>query len=267
VRAVNLIPSDLRGAGAGGAGRSGIGVYLLLGGLALAVVIVAAWTVSGRQVTDKQNELNRVTAEAQGAQQRAARLVPYKVFSELRAKRVETVTELSRSRFNWPYALREVSRVLPENVWLTNLSGTVAPGVQVEDAGTTSTANLRNGVQSPAIELKGCTLSQDNVARYLARLRGIEGVTRVSLAQSEKLDAAAATGGGDAGPAASSDGDCRQGDTKIPQFEGVVFFETSTATVSGPAAGGPAPVQQEQTGGSQDSGGSEPAGDQQEEGQ
>jgi hypothetical protein len=104
----------------------------------------------------------------------------------------------------------------------------------------------------PAIELSGCTMSQEDVARYLARLRSIDGVTRVSLSSSQKADTAGAAPAtpapaGAAGAGASapqSGGDCRQGNDRIPQFEAVVFFERSTAKPSTgtPAAGAAKPA-------------------------
>jgi Tfp pilus assembly protein PilN len=244
MRAVNLIPDDLR-RGSSAAGRSGSAVYVLLGVLGVLVVLATAWGLTGRQVNDRKTELATVEAEAQNAEARAGALQPYAKFAQLRAKRVETVTALSRTRFNWPYALREISRVLPENVWLSTLNGTVAPGA---GSGSSSGASgLRGALTVPAVELSGCTMSQKDVARYLARLRSIDGVTRVSLASSEKVDGAATGGAAPAAPTAeagASDGDCRQGNARIPKFDAVVFFERSTATPSkgtpGAAAAAPA---------------------------
>ncbi|HEX8085275.1 MAG TPA: hypothetical protein VF529_13365 [Solirubrobacteraceae bacterium] len=238
MRAVNLIPKDLRRA-TGTPGASGNGVYVLLGVLAIAVVLVAAWGLASRSVAQGESDLNRVKAEADAAEARAGELKPYAAFHETRVKRVETVTSLSRSRFNWPFALREVSRVLPRAVWLSELVGTVAPGVTVEgghSAGKTS--QLRNAIASPAMEIIGCTTDQAAVARFLARLRSIQGVTRVTLAESEKLDGdetkGAAGGSGEGGNA--GDEDCRRGDVLVPRFALIIFFEGSTATsTSGPA--------------------------------
>ena len=238
MKAVNLIPADLRRA-SGTAGATGPAVYVLLGVLTVAVILVAAWAVVGRSVKQTQADLDRVRAEAATAEQRAGQLKPYAQFRETRLKRVETVTSLSRSRFNWPFALREVSRVLPSDVWLTGVTGTVAPGVQLEDAGGGATAQLRNQLASPALELSGCSTDQESVAKYLARLRSVQGVTRVTLAQSEKLDVASNSGGGQSGG-----GDCRQGNARIPKFELIAFFEASTATPSSGTAGGPPPTPQ-----------------------
>ena len=234
MKAVNLVPGDLRRA-SGSSGATGPAVYVLLGVLAVALVLVAAWAVVGRSVKQTENELAKVQAEATAAEQRAGRLKPYAQFREMREKRVETVTSLSRSRFNWPFALREVSRVLPSDVWLIGVTGTVAPGVQVESSGSGATGTLRNQLSAPALEMTGCSASQETVARYLARLRSIQGVTRVTLAQSEKLDVAVTQSGGVAQD--SGGGDCRQGNRRIPKFELIVFFEGSTATLSSGAPG------------------------------
>lgn len=243
MRAVNLIPPDLRRAG-GSAGATGPAVYVLLGVLAAAVVVVAAWAFVGRSVAQAEADLERVRAEADAAEVRAGQLKPYAQFHEIRAKRVETVTSLSRSRFNWPFALREVSRVLPDDVWLTRVVGTVAPGVQLDAGGGGGSTTLRNALSSPAIEMSGCTTSQEQVARFLARLRSIQGVTRVTLAESEKLDVSRAGGGGGGGGGGGAGGgsDCRQGNGRIPKFELILFFEASTATASTGSSGSSTPT-------------------------
>ena len=238
MKAVNLIPPDLRRQ-SGTAGATGPAVYVLLGALTVALIIVAAWAVVGRSVKQTENDLERVRAEATAAEHRAGQLKPYAQFREMRVKRVETVTSLSRSRFNWPFALREVSRVLPDDVWLTGVTGTVAPGVQLEDNATGATSGLRSQLNSPALEMIGCADDQEAVARYLARLRSIQGVTRVTLAQTEKLDVEASSEDSGAGGGSEGDGaECRQGNRRIPKFELITFFEGSTATASSGTPGG-----------------------------
>ena len=237
MRAVNLIPADLRRAG-GSPGATGPAVYVLLGVLAALVVLVAVWTLAGRSVANGQSDLDRVRAEAAAAEVRAGQLKPYTQFKELRTKRLETVNSLSRSRFNWPFVLREVSRVLPKQVWLTDIVGTVAPGVQLEDSGGIQTTQLRNQLASPALEIAGCSTDQEQVARWLARLRSVQGVSRVTLGTTEKADIPVTknqTGGGNEDDSST---DCRQGNRRIPRFELIIFFEASTATPSSTTTGG-----------------------------
>ncbi|HWH96257.1 MAG TPA: PilN domain-containing protein [Baekduia sp.] len=224
MRAVNLIPTDQQRGAGGAAGRSGGAAYVLLGALALMVVMAAAYVVSGKSVDDKKAELARVTQEAAAAEGKAASLTSYTKFAAIRAKRVDTVTQLAASRFDWAHALREVSRVLPENAWLTQLTATRSSSVSVGGAGGT----LRSALDVPAIQVQGCTTSQASVAKLIARLRLIDGVQRVSLEDSTKGAVTPKTAGTSAGASAIG-GDCRGGHAKFPIFNVDVFF-TQTAT-------------------------------------
>jgi Tfp pilus assembly protein PilN len=239
MKAVNLIPSEeRRSSGRGGA--SGGAAYVLLGALALLVVMAGAYAVAGKNLNDKRAELTKVTREAEAAEAKAKALDSYTRFSQLRESRVQTVTSLAGSRFDWSHALREVSRVVPSAAWLTNLVGTIAPGVQVNGASSGS-SQIRGARQSPAIEVTGCTTNQKNITRILTRMRLIDGVETVTLASSEKSD----SGGGGASSGAQSGGssDCRNGSDEYPQFNLVVFFKAPAvaAPAPGTAAGGATP--------------------------
>jgi Tfp pilus assembly protein PilN len=232
VRAVNLIPRDLRGGG-GASGSAGPAVYVLLGGLGLAVVLVTLWALAGKSISDSKAELAQTKNDVATLEARAGELEPYIRFAELHAKRVETVGSLARSRFNWPFALREISRVLPKDVWLTQLLGTVAPGVSINGASNGATGSLRQQRSTPAIELSGCTMSQSKVAQYLADLRRVEGVTQVSIAKTERNDVnVTGNAGGDSAPSTGEGGDRCDDRPGMPKFEVVIFFEKSTATQS-----------------------------------
>jgi Tfp pilus assembly protein PilN len=230
MRAVNLIPSDQQRGAGGAAGKSGGGAYILLGALALAVVLIGAYVHAGKSVTDKKAQLADVTAQAQAAEAKATSLQSYTKFTAMRAKRVDTVTQLAASRFDWAHALREVSRVLPENAWLTSLTATTSPTVTISGAGA---GTLRSAITAPAIVIQGCTTSQAAVSKLLARLRLIDGVQRVSLEDATKGDATSATG---TSASAGGSGDCRGGHAKFPIFNVDVFFE-QTSTVASSTAG------------------------------
>ena len=123
MRAVNLIPADQRRGG--GAGRSGNAVYLVLGVLAVLVVAAAAYALTGNQVNSRKGELAETKQEAEVQERKAAELRPFKDFATLSQTRVQTVSQLAASRFDWERAMRELARALPEDVWLTSLVGTV----------------------------------------------------------------------------------------------------------------------------------------------
>ncbi len=221
MRAVNLIPGDERRGGAGGAGRAGMAAHVVLGVLAALVVMLTVYTLAGRQVDQKRAELADTRVKADRFQAEAKRLTAYSEFAALRAKRLETVTSLAKSRFDWAGALHEVARTIPRNTQLISLTGTVAPGVAIE--GGTGADPLRASLPVPAFELKGCTSGQSDVARMMSAMRRIEGVQRVSLSASEKAETAGASGG---------DGDCRGGSDKVPAFSMTVFFEAKAAAAA-----------------------------------
>jgi hypothetical protein len=90
-------------------------------------------------------------------------------------------------------------------------------------ATTGGTSNpLRGALAAPAVELAGCARSQTGVATLMSRLRNVDGVTRVSLAKSEK---ATDTGGtGTTGTLACG----KHG----PNFSVVAFFENNSAAAA-----------------------------------
>jgi Tfp pilus assembly protein PilN len=242
VRAVNLIPGEHRSGGAGGASAA----YVVLGVLGLLVIAVAVLVLTGNTVKSRRSELARVTAHAAGTEQRAAALQPYIRFASLRQTRVATVNSLALSRFDWERAMTELSKALPGDVWLTSLLGTVAPGITIDNGagagGAGATSALRSAVQSPAIELVGCTSTQSEVSRVMARLHLLHGVTRVSLAQSEKNDTSTtSTGASGAGGGSGASTDCRNGTQRYPQFQIVVFFENPGGAAGGALAGATTP--------------------------
>ena len=228
MRAVNLIPTDQQRGAGGAAGKSGGGAYILLGALALVVVLAASYVVAGKSVTDKKASLETISQQAAAAEAKSASLTSYTKFASIRAKRVDTVSQLAASRFDWAHALREVSRVLPENAWLTTLTATTSSAVSVGGGG--GGAGLRAALDVPAIQLQGCTTSQASVAKLIARLRLVDGVQRVSLEDSTKGQESTGTSISDVGGAGSS-GDCRGGHAKFPVFNVDVFFVPNGAAV------------------------------------
>jgi Tfp pilus assembly protein PilN len=217
MRAVNLLTPELRSAssGKGSSGPSaleapgGIGAFILLGALALCVAALAGLVVSNNVVKDRKAELAQVKAKSAATVAQASKLKPYADFQTLAQARAGTVQALASARFDWEQALRDLSRAMPKEVYLSSLDGSISGG-----------STIRGAINSPAIELKGCTKSQPAVAGLMSRMRNVQGVTRVSLAKSDKdTGAAGAVGTGTVNP-------CGKG--APPSFEIVIFFERST---------------------------------------
>ena len=213
MKAVNLIPQD---APRLGRGTGGLGAYVLLGLLALAVVVAGANAYAGRQLSDRQAALARAESSAQAAEAKAAKLAPKAPSGVSATARVDTIEALLAGRFDWSHSLLEVARAVPRDISLVSLVGTVAPDTQLAGGGGGS---LRGALPVPAIDLIGCAPSHPRVATLLTRLRALDGVQRVSLASSEKSDSASL-----------NDTDCRATDD-MPQFQVTVFYDAPKGLV------------------------------------
>jgi len=237
MRAVNLLPPDLRSGPNGpaptvssGEKTSGSGAFIVLGVLAFAVLALAAYVLAGNTVKDRQAKLARATAESAAVSQKATALKPYADFETLVNARVQTVTDLATSRFDWEQTLRDLSRVVPADVTIASIKGDLGGG-----QGAAGSSGIRGAVTAPAITLDGCTVSQKKVASLMARLKTIDGVTRVSLSKADKEATASATGSADR-TAPSTTGYC--GRTDVPAFEMVIFFEGHASASTAPIPGG-----------------------------
>jgi Tfp pilus assembly protein PilN len=228
MKAVNLIPVEERRGGS--SGRTGGAAYGLLGVLAVLVLMAAAYTLTGKKVDDQRNKLAQLEQQASAAEAQASKLASYSAFSDLRKKRAETVASIARSRFDWAHVMHEVARVIPSNAHLTSLSGSVSPTAPAPASGGNA-LQLRGTNAGPAIDIVGCAPGQANVSRMMSRLRLIDGVQHVTLAESSKPDAAVEPG---AGAGSSDSSDCRYNDA-IAKFDVLIIFAAPPA-VAAPAA-------------------------------
>jgi Tfp pilus assembly protein PilN len=233
VRAVNLLPPDTRGASKSSAelavgpeAKGGAGAFVVLGVLAACVAGVAGVVLTDNTIKQRNADLDRVAQEQQQLQAQVTKLKPYADFDAAAKTRVQTVRDLAGSRFDWEQTLRDLSRAIPQDVSLRQLSGDISTA-----AGGQGGA-LRSAISAPAITITGCAPGQTQVARLMARLRDIDGVTRVSLSKSTAEEVA------EEGSESSTDGTeterrnaqpCGMG--KRPAFEVIMFFEGEAAKV------------------------------------
>ena len=164
MRAVNLLPREFD------EGKSGPSKPVLIGcaGAVLATVVLAGGYMQGSSALGTQNAAladaqTRLAAVPQPLQQPAT-------VTGLPAERLARVTALSSAlatRVAWDRVLREVSLVLPDDVWLSSLNGAIptAPGVTA----------------GQGLHISGFTYSQASVARLLARLTVVPDIEHVAL--------------------------------------------------------------------------------------
>lgn len=192
MRAVNLLPRDDAGQGRK---LPPLPVLVACGGAVVATAAVALMFLSASAHVAKQRQALR-DAQATYA---AIPVPPPKspLVTQLPQERQTRVTALSAAlgqRVAWDRLLREVSQIVPSDVWLVTLNA-AAPAL---------TPPAAPGALGQEFIVTGCTYSQASVARFLARLDVVPDLQNISLTS-------AAGGASDAAASASVSGACPKG--------------------------------------------------------
>lgn len=210
MRPVNLIPPEERRDRA--AIRTGPIAYLLVGALAIALGAVTMVVLTNNKIADRKSEIVGLQQQEAAAKQQADQLASFTQFANLAESRRATIKNLADSRFDWERVMRELARVIPADVWLTDLSGATSGGASSASSSSSSSGGASasidtSSITGPSIELTGCSAGQDSTAGFLAALRDVDGVTRVALASSDLADESQSAASGDS---SASDTDCTQ---------------------------------------------------------
>lgn len=237
MRPVNLIPLDQR-RGQNAQMRTGPVPYILVGALVAVLAGVAALVVTGNQIAEGKAEIVQLKREDAAAQEQAESLAAYTRFQQLHEATVATVTSLADSRFDWERVMRELSLVLPHDVWLVTLDASASSEAGGAASSGSEGGGLGGSIPGPSLTISGCAAGHEAVAGFVTALKDIDGVTRVGVESSELAEQD--SGSGSAGGGSSDD--CRTRDF-IAQFDLVVAFDaapvaveatTTTATTAAP---------------------------------
>lgn len=258
MRPVNLIPPEER-RGVKAPMRTGPLAYVVVAVLAVALVAVTLVVMASNQIADKKAEKASLQSELAAAQAASKRVQSYAAFASVQQAREQTVSTLAKSRFDWERVLRELAIVIPNDVWITNLTATVSPDALASSSDSSSSASASTeSISGPSLVIQGCAGGHESVARFLAAVHEIDGVTRASVTSSERPDpnqqAAASQAATGAGGTQSQE--CSSRDF-VSKFELTVAFDavqleapaqastapptpttTTTTTASEPAASG-----------------------------
>jgi Tfp pilus assembly protein PilN len=172
VRPANLLPDDLRRASGRTLPPEAIGAAVA--GVALVAVMVGLYSMEHGAVTRREQTLAAVQAQTRAVP--APKKPAVAVSPELAADkdaRTAAVDAALGQRISWDAVLRELSLVLPSDVWLTTLS---AQGAAASP--TDPSAPVAAGT---SVTLTGSTYSQAAVARLLTRLALVPHFSNVTL--------------------------------------------------------------------------------------
>jgi Tfp pilus assembly protein PilN len=184
MRAVNLLPRD------DGQQKKKAQNYPALVSTGLSVLVIGLLGVMyfSAKSTAEQKDLALQDAQAELAllptpADSAAKTASQRQLTSERDQRVGALTSALTHRVAWDRVLREISLVLPEDVWLKDFAA-VSP-----HPANASPAPLAAAGQPPTLlTINGYTYSHDAVARLMTRLAVIPELQNVWLQQSSRSE-------------------------------------------------------------------------------
>ena len=206
MRAVNLLPRETKQPRKRltVAGQLALVAPFVVAGLLAAGYLLSTSSVNSKRSTLQalQDELASLPApKTREPQQNPA-------LASERQLRIATLGAALQSRLVWDRVFREISAVLPADVWLTTMSAqtpqtpttvptattaTPAPFSPTSTTGTTTTATTTAAAPTPPpapatgpMTFAGYTYSQEGVARLLSRLAVVPALQNVKLVSSSE---------------------------------------------------------------------------------
>ena len=176
MRAVNLLPIDVR---VGRRRPPAAPLAVAAAGVLAASLLTMAFLSANGRVDEREQELTALERELETTR-RAAKPKPAQ--SGLAAEREQRFTALNDAmtkRLAWDRILRELSLVVPDDVWLSSLT---AGGGSA--AGTTATTTDPATTAAQTLTFNGFTYTQESVARLLTRLDLAPDLANVKLQKS-----------------------------------------------------------------------------------
>lgn len=184
MRSFNLMPrEEARERKGGRLAPAQVGVALL--GVLVVAGLAGAYMLMSARATDKQGQLDDVRAQL------AAQDVPSGTEPQAPAQpsiagesqvRTTALADALSARVAWDRILREFSLVLPEDVWLTQLTAGAQPG------GSTASPPPGGSASNGGFTLTGLARSHEAVAVLLSRMEVIPEFSSVLLESSKRAD-------------------------------------------------------------------------------
>lgn len=245
MRAVNLVPADARPGRVNG-GKSGGAVYAVLGVLVVLLLGMSVLAITKRDAAEAEQELAAVQQSTQAYSSAAAQFSSFEQAADQAAQRITTVRGLADARFDWAGTLRDMSRLIPAETQILQLSASISSN---SGAGGASDS-MRSALDTPAVSLTGCSQSQSTVANLVNQLQAMRRVTNVTLSSSEQSESAGADDGASCTLSGNpfnfslvvfmAPGTAQSSGTVVPQTTPPATPASATSTDSSAAATSPA---------------------------
>jgi Tfp pilus assembly protein PilN len=181
MRPANLLPADLA---RGERQQLPLPAIAAVGaGCAVGVLLAGGYMTTHSKVTKRQAELASIQAQIAAVPNpppvKASTISP--ALAAEKDARQAAVDQAMGSRTSWDRVLREVSLILPDDVWLKTLGAKAG-------AATPAAADPAAPPVQNSISLTGSTYSQEGVARLLTRLALVPHLDKVQLQSSSAAE-------------------------------------------------------------------------------
>ena len=184
MRAVNLLP---RQAVEQKRERpNGVALGAGIAGAAVLLVLVAGFLLANRSVDRQRHALAdaRAMLAATPAKKLSAQTQAFRAtLLSQREQRSLALAAAIGKRVAWDRILRRVALVMPDDVWLQSLTGSMPLDSTATPTTTTTPSALP--ATATALTIQGYTYSQDSVARLLERLEVVPDLKNVQLQTSQ----------------------------------------------------------------------------------
>ncbi len=173
MRAVNLLPRDEKQRQQPGA----VVLTAVLGNVLVVAVLAGFFLMTSSAASDKQAEVDALRAELAAIPPAPDAPVDRSGLETQKSERVTLLGKALGARVAWDRVLREISLVLPEDIWLESLTASAPDPNFVPAPGQTA-------APPGGFAITGYSYSHDGVARLLARLSVLPELDRPTLGTS-----------------------------------------------------------------------------------
>lgn len=184
-RRINLLPPELL------ARRKARQAWVTIAaaGLGLVVLLGAIYGLQTARLASERSELEVQEEVNADLTRQAASLAQFERVQQELANRQRLLQQLTAAEVRWSALLADVSLVIPSNVWLTTLNGSVRDAAE-ETPATPGTPAAAGPTAIGEIQMGGVTFEHIDVARWLTRLAGVDAflLPYISISQRTSLD-------------------------------------------------------------------------------
>ena len=176
---VNLLPSDVRQRQ-----RTKRLTLLVIGGAGAALgLLFLVFVLQTARLSNAQRELTVQQSQNNALQSKIAGLERFQQLKQSVADGEALVGEVTQGQVMWSGVLKDVSSVIPGQMWLTGMTGTLSgspvgaqsPAPGAAPAGATATTILPGSGVVGNIQFTGVAFDHTTVALWLTRLEEVKG--------------------------------------------------------------------------------------------